>query len=42
LLGSKTSEGGSTGSYQPSPAAASQPSSPAASDMSEPFDDLPF
>ncbi|MDD2791984.1 MAG: single-stranded DNA-binding protein [Sediminibacterium sp.] len=43
LLGSRSGEGGSTGGgYQPAPAVASQPSAPAASDITEAFDDLPF
>jgi len=42
LLGSRPSEGGSAGGYQPAPAVASQPSAPAASDITEAFDDLPF
>ncbi len=41
LLGSKSNEGGgNSGSYQPS--VSSQSSAPAASEITEPFDDLPF
>lgn len=45
LLGSRPNEGGGSGSYQQPPAASySQPagSAPAASDITEPLDDLPF
>lgn len=45
LLGSRPNEGGGSGSYQQPPAASySQPASsaPAASDITEPLDDLPF
>ncbi len=43
LLGSKTSEGGgNTGGYQPAPPVSTTSSAPAASDITEPFDDLPF
>ncbi len=42
LLGSKSSESGNTGGgYQPS-STSTQPSAPAASDITEAFDDLPF
>ncbi|TAG11509.1 MAG: single-stranded DNA-binding protein [Sphingobacteriia bacterium] len=43
LLGSKTNEGGgNTGGYQPAPPVANTYSAPAASDITEPLDDLPF
>lgn len=45
LLGSKSNDGAAanTGSsFQPAPAVASASSAPAASDITEPFDDLPF
>ncbi len=42
LLGSKSNDGGgNSGSYQPS-TNSSQPSAPAASEITEAFDDLPF
>jgi len=42
LLGSKPNDGGgNSGSYQPA-ANSSQPSAQAASEITEPFDDLPF
>ncbi len=43
LLGSKSNDGGgNTSSYQSAPSAASQSSAPAASEIMEPMDDLPF
>ena len=43
LLGSRSNDGGgSTNNYQPSVANTSQQSAPAASEITEAFDDLPF
>ncbi|KAF0240946.1 MAG: single-stranded DNA-binding protein [Sediminibacterium sp.] len=43
LLGSRSNESGNSGGgYQPSSAGSAQPSAPAASDITEAFDDLPF
>jgi single-strand DNA-binding protein len=47
LLGSRTNEGGNNGGYagggyQPAPAVSNGPSSAPSSDITEPFDDLPF
>ena len=43
LLGSKSNDGGgSPSNYQPSAAISSQASAPAASEITEAFDDLPF
>jgi single-strand DNA-binding protein len=45
LLGSRNSDqsgGTSSGGYQPAPQISNTPAAPAASDITEPFDDLPF